>query len=145
MLGAFGLSFALQTLSPAQVTLVAEEIARYKTIRSILKTSRLYRLCAQTDLRGPPTLEPPNTPDAVEFYDPVSQVGVVLIFQGQPLWNEYRFILKGLTLDTSYSIDSSDDRSLSGTYTGQELMTAGIIVPFDSDHLSLIFWIKPAN
>lgn len=141
MMGAFGLSFSLNVLSPDQRAIVAEEIARYKNIRALLKNSRIYRLCDQTDLLAPPALQPPETPDAVEFYAAESGEGVVLIFQGQPLWNEYRFALKGLEPGTIYQIDSGD-RQISGQYSGQQLMSAGVIVSYDPDNPSIIISIK---
>jgi alpha-galactosidase len=144
MMGAFGISISLDVLNAEQRTIIADEIARYKNFRSLLKASRAYRLSGQTDLIAAPNLRAPAVPDIVEYYAPAPKEGIIMFWQGQPLWNSFGFTLMGLEPGAVYRIES-DDRQISGEYSGQELMSAGIVVPYDSDNPSIIISIKAVD
>jgi alpha-galactosidase len=141
MMGAFGVSVSLRVLSAEQRAIIQEEIARYKTLRPILRASRVYRLLPQTDLVSPPNLQPPREPDAVEFHDPGSRRGIVFFFQGADGFDSRRVIFKGLDPQMVYQVESSD-RALSARVTGQQLMTDGIAIAYDASNPSAIVTIK---
>ncbi|MEW5719766.1 MAG: alpha-galactosidase, partial [Chloroflexota bacterium] len=106
MMGAFGISHSMQDWSPEMRANVAAEIARYKTFRKIIAQGRQYHLLPQSDLQI--DLEPPNEPDAAEFFDPFTNNGVVFLFRGAIPWSDRRVRLKGLEPDTYYQITSAD-------------------------------------
>ncbi len=141
MMGAFGISRSLLGLDAGQRAVIAEEIARCKNLRPILKNSQVYRLFPQTELLAPPLLQAPADPDAVEFYDPASRSGVVFLFQGAAAWDNRVVILKGLAPETVYQIESAD-RSISEQKTGEQLMTEGIGIGYDAGNPSAIISIK---
>ena len=137
------MSVSLSILSAEQRAILAEEIARYKTLRPILRNSRMYRLLPQTDLIAPPHLQPPGEPDAVEFYDPALKQGIVFFFQGAADWGSRVVVLKGLEPEAIYRVESSD-RPLSAQCSGWQLMTDGLTLTCDAGRPSAIVCIKPA-
>ncbi|MCI0477503.1 MAG: alpha-galactosidase, partial [Anaerolineales bacterium] len=138
MMGAFGVSVSLSALSPEQRAIIAEEIARYKILRPLLRASRVYRLFPQADLIAPPQLQPPREPDAVEFYDPKSKRGVVFFFQGA---ENRAVIFKGLDPETVYQIEAPE-RALRARVTGQQLMSEGLALANDPSYPCAIVTIK---
>ncbi|MBI4789540.1 MAG: alpha-galactosidase [Chloroflexi bacterium] len=142
MMGAFGISANIASWLPELRAAVALEIEQYKTVRKIIANGKLYRLLPQAELTFP-NLEPPSSPDAVEFLDPGNHVGVVFLFQGAVPWQQRRVLLKGLEPEVYYQITSAD-RTMSLRRTGEQLMTQGIRFRYAAEHPSTLLFIKPA-
>lgn len=142
MLGAFGISVKTLDWSDEFRKAVALEIQRYKSARGIIAHGREYRLLPQSDL-SLPLLEPPTEPDAIEFYDAASQRGVVFLFRGSVPWAERRVVLRGLSPNTIYDIQSADG-VINLRQTGRVLTSQSIIFSYTQDHPSTMLFIQPA-
>ncbi len=138
MMGAFGISREISDVEPGLRAVIADEIKRYKETRAILTRSRVYRLFPQHDLDE--HLEPPEEPDAAQFYDPVSRNGLVYLFQGSEVWSERKVLLRGLNPNLTYKVESYR-RELSITQTGRELMTQGVTFTYDDHYPSTVLTI----
>ena len=148
MMGAFGISADLVAWSPELRAVAAIEIEQYKKTRQMIANSRLYRLLPQTELKLPDTsagesLEPPASPDAAEFINPMGDTGAVFLFRGAVPWSQRRVTLKGMEPDMLYQVTSAD-RTMSLRRTGQELMTQGIRFRYNSAHPSTLLFFQPA-
>ena len=141
MMGAFGISYSMQDWSPEVRTNVAAEIQRYKSFRSIIANGKQYRLLPQSDLQV--DLEPPNEPDAAEFFDPVTNAGVVFLFRGAVPWSDRRVLLKGLDPNLRYEVTSADG-TISVKQTGRQLMAQSIQFQYETDRPSALLFIKPS-
>lgn len=139
MMGAFGISYSLQNWSAAMRAEVAAEIARYKTLRRILANGKQYHLLPQSDLAL--DLEPPNEPDAAQFFDPFTQSGVVFLFRGNVKWSERRVRLKGLTPEAYYHITSADG-TISVRQSGRALMAQPLRFQYEAARPSALLFIK---
>ncbi|HEX9075073.1 MAG TPA: alpha-galactosidase, partial [Anaerolineae bacterium] len=147
MMGAFGISADLVAWSPELRAVAAIEIEQYKTTRQMIANSRLYRLLPQTELKLPDTsagesLEPPASPDAAEFINPMGDTGAVFLFRGAVPWSQRRVTLKGLDPDMLYLVTSAD-RTMSLRRTGLELMTQGIRFRYNSAYPSTLLFFQP--
>jgi alpha-galactosidase len=140
MMGAFGISESMLDWSPAVRAIVAEEIRNYKSIRNVIAQGDIYRLLPQNDLEE--NLEPPQEPDATEFYDPSTDTATFFLFEGRKAWTTKRFILKGLNPATTYQITSAD-RNISMQRTGQQLVTQGLSFNYEPARPSIWLFIKP--
>ena len=141
MMGAFGVSISMRDWSPEFRANVATEIQRYKSIRSLVATGRQYHLLPQSDLQV--DLEPPNEPDAAEFFDPETNNGVVFLFHGVVPWSERRVLLKGLDPNVRYEVTSADG-TIAVKQTGRQLMSQSIRFPYEAARPSALLFIKPS-
>ncbi|MBI4785506.1 MAG: alpha-galactosidase [Chloroflexi bacterium] len=139
MMGAFGLSVPLAWLSAEQRGVVAEEIVRYKNLRPLL-AGQMYHLLPQTKLLAPQNLQPAGEPDAVEFFQPGEERGVVFFFQGAAPRDNCHVSLQGLAPERVYRLQS-DDRSIEQEGTGQQWMEQGVEIANDPSSPSLIITI----
>ena len=142
MMGAFGISYSLQSWSAAMRASVAAEIARYKNFRRVLAEGKQYHLLPQSDLTI--DLEPPDEPDAAQFFDPFTQSGVVFLFRGNITWSERRVRLKGLSPEAYYHITSADG-AISLRATGRALMTQSLRFPYEAARPSALLFIRPST
>ncbi len=143
MLGAFGISLGISGFTPEQRARVAALIAEYKSIRPLIAKGKLYHLTPQFEVTEP-NLQPPAEPDAVQYYDPETQEGVVFLFQGTNNWGTRAFQLKRLKPETLYQI-SARDGSMAAQMRGQDLMAQGIRINYDAERPSRLLMLKPAT
>ncbi len=141
MMGAFGISVDLTGWSPELRALVADEIKLYKEFREIIVKGNRYRPLPQLDLET--HLEPPNEPDAAQFYDPLTQRGVVFFFRGIIPWKDRRVVLRGLSATTLYQVTSADG-TFSARLTGRQLMSQPIQFKYEQDPPSIVLFLRPA-
>jgi alpha-galactosidase len=141
MMGAFGISYSMQDWSQDVRANVAAEIQRYKSFRQIIARGRQYHLLPQSDLQV--DLEPPNEPDAAEFFDPATNNGIVFLFRGGVPWSDRRVLLKGLDPNLRYQVTSADG-SIAVTQTGRQLMSQSVRFPYEAARPSALLFIKPA-
>ena len=141
MKGAFGISAPMNDWDSETLATVATEIKRYKSIRNIIANGKQYHLLPQSDLQV--ALEPPNEPDAAEFFDPVTNTGAVFLFRGIVPWTDRRVLLKGLDPNTRYEVTSADG-AISVKQTGRQLMSQSIRFEYTQDHPSTLLFIKPS-
>lgn len=142
MMGAFGISVTMQEWDADFRATVATEIKRYKSIRRIIAKGVQHKLLPQSDLQV--SLEPPNEPDAVEFFDPVTQTGAVFLFRGAVPWTERQVRLEALDPNTRYEVTSADG-AISMRRSGQQLMTQSMRFGYSPDHPSTLLFIKPVT
>jgi len=141
MMGAFGISISMQDWSPELRANVAAEIQRYKSFRSIIANGKQYHLLPQSDLQV--DLEPPNEPDAAEFFDPATNTGVVFLFRGGVPWSDRRILLKGLDPNLRYEVTSADG-TISVKQTGRQLMSQSIQFQYQAARPAALLFIKPS-
>ncbi len=141
MMGAFGFSVTIKDWSPEFRAIVADEIRNYKNLRPIIANGKRYQLLPQNDLEE--TLIPPDEPDATEFFDPVTNAGVVFLFKGQIPWTQRKFLFKGLNPNTRYLVTSSD-AEITLRQTGRQLMSQNIHLQYADDHPSVILFFTIA-
>ncbi len=143
MLGAFGISVSTVEWTRQFRSTVAQEIKQYKGLRPLISTGNYYHLLPQTNLVEPQLLAP-SDPDAAEFYDPVTNRGIVYLFKGRSAWTNRQVKLKGLTPDLAYDVASPDGLiSLHGT--GANLMSAPITVTGSANLHSVLLYVKPSS
>jgi alpha-galactosidase len=141
MMGAFGISYSLQDWSAEARANVAAEIARYKSFRQIIAEGKRYHLLPQSDLAV--DLEPPNEPDAAQFFDPFTNNGVIFLFRGAIPWSDRRVRLKSLDPDTYYQVTSADG-TISVRQTGRALMSSSLRLPYEAARPAALLFIKPS-
>jgi alpha-galactosidase len=141
MMGAFGISYSMQDWSPEVRADAAAEIARYKSFRNIIANGRQYHLLPQSDLAV--DLESPSEPDAAQFFDPLTQTGVVFLFHGAIPWSDRRVRLKGLDPDAYYQVTSADG-TVSVRQTGRALMSSSLRFQYEAARPSALLFIKPS-
>ncbi len=139
MMGAFGVSVKVAGLSPAVKNLITTEVKRYKDYRAIIARGKHYQLLPQNDLAE--NLEPPEEPDAAEFFDPATGKGVIFLFRGNVAWAERRVMVKGLDPDTRYQITSADG-SISVRQTGRQLMASPVRFQYTSDRPAALLFVQ---
>jgi alpha-galactosidase len=143
MLGAFGVSVSTIDWSSEFRDTVALEIQRYKSVRHMIAQGKQYRLFPQSDL-SLPHLELPAEPDAIEFYDPLSQRGVAFLFLGKVPWSERRVVFRGLEVNMTYRVTLADG-TIVAQRTGRQLMTQNIRLPVAVENPSVLLFIQPVN
>lgn len=143
MMGAFGISVSTVGWDEELRSAISAQVAQYKSIREIIANGRHYHLLPQTDL-SEPQLEPPTEPDAAEFYDPASDRAVVFLFKGQVAWSDRRVVLRGLSPDHLYQVNSADG-TISLQRTGRQLMTQNISLPYATEHPSALLFVTPVT
>lgn len=143
MLGAFGISVNTREWNREFRDNVTLEIQRYKTVRDIIAKGRLYHLLPQSDL-SLPMLQPPDEPDAIEFFDTASQRGFVYLFRGSVPWDKRRVILQGLAPNTQYDVTSADG-AIALRQTGRQLMSTSITLRYPPEHPSIMLFINPVR
>lgn len=142
MMGAFGISTKMVGWDENMLSIVADEIREYKSIRDLIANGKIYRLLPQSDLQT--TLEPPAEPDAAEFFDPLTDTGVIFLFQGKQPWSSRQIAVKGLQPDILYQL-TSEDHSISLRRPGKLLTEQGFSLNFDNNQPSTLVLIQPAN
>lgn len=142
MLGAFGISAPTLDWSNAFRNEVIAEIQRYKNVRDLITQGREFRLLPQSDL-SLPLLEPPTEPDAIEFYNASSQKGVVFLFRGTVPWAERRVVMRGLSPNLVYDIQSADGL-INLRQSGRQLMSQSISFTYEKERPSAMLFIQPA-
>lgn len=95
-----------------------EEIARYKRLRPLSVTGRVYRLIGRPHPRGW---------DATEFWDVDRGEGVVYVFRNAASDGNHAVVAKGLNGDSRYRLEFVDGGQ-SITLSGEQLMTRGFPV-----------------
>lgn len=109
-------------------------------ICDIIAYGKRYQLLPQNDLNT--DLEPPDEPDAVQFYNPADETGAVFLFRGVVPWTERRVIFKGLNPYTRYEVTSADG-AISARLTGRQAMSQPIRFQYAKDHPSTLLFIRP--
>lgn len=142
MMGAFAISVTTLDWSREFRDEVAREIARYKSVRDIIARGRMYHLFPQSDL-SLPMLQPPNEPDAIEFYDASTRRGIVFLFRGTVAWSERRVVLRALAPNVVYDVQTSDG-VIKLRRTGRQLMSDKIEFTFEQERPSALLFITPA-
>ncbi|MBI5649002.1 MAG: hypothetical protein HZC40_00900 [Chloroflexi bacterium] len=102
----------------------------------------MYHLFPQSDL-SLPMLQPPNEPDAIEFYDASTRRGIVFLFRGTVAWSERRVVLRALAPNVVYDVQTSDG-VIKLRRTGRQLMSDKIEFTFEQERPSALLFITPA-
>ncbi len=139
MMGAFGISTSVAGLSATLRTEIASEIERYKSYRSIIAQGKNYKLLPQNDLTE--DVEPPEEPDAMQFYDPTAGKGIVFLFRGNVAWANRRVLIKGLDPTMRYEVTSADG-TIAVRQTGRQLTTQSIRFQYTSDRPAALLFIQ---
>ena len=112
-----------------------EEIQMYKReLRPLIRDASLYHISDRPD--GVHW-------DGMEYFDPLSQRGVVYAFRGSTnAESTHRFFLKGLEAEAMYRLHFHDHSSPDRTVTGHELLTSGLEIALPTAYNSELVLIK---
>jgi hypothetical protein len=120
MLGVLGLSYRSDTLGDDTAAELADEIARYKTIRSIVADANATLLTAQAPLTA-------DGWDVLQEVTVDATAAVVFAFKDADDPGSHRVRPRALLADTIYDVESFDAGPM-GSATGAALMRDGIEV-----------------
>jgi len=141
MLGAFGISDRIADW-PANMREAAKRaIAAVKRMRPAL-SGDVYHLLPQASLFIPPLLAPEEW-EAIEYYIPASQSGVVLCFRAAVEEASCVLPVRGLDAHSRYRL-TFNDAGRSETRTGADWAKAGVKVMLPEKFTSEILWIERA-
>lgn len=119
--------------TPQQHKAAREEFQLYKSqLRPLIRDALLYHVSPRPDgVRW----------DAVEYFDPRRQRGVVYVFRGSTAETNHHFVLHGLRADVNYHLRFHDHSSPDLTISGRELMSTGLLVHLRASNSSeLVFF-----
>jgi alpha-galactosidase len=135
MMGWFSLMQDSNTWTPEQHAAAKREFALYKKeIRPLIRNANLYHVSDR------PTAE---HWDGIEYFDPISQRGVLFAFHGSsPDETSHTFTIKGLNAKTSYRISYQDQPSASYTAKGISLISSGVTVKSPTPNSSELVLIR---
>lgn len=125
--------------SAEQHDVAKEEFDLYKhVLRPFIRDADLYHIGARPD--GVHW-------DAVEYFDPARQSGVIYAFRGSvENENNHTFVLKGLQPGRTYQLSFHDHSSADKVAKGQDLLTSGLTIDLptrNSSELVLVTATKP--
>lgn len=141
MLGAFGVSDRIADW-PANVREAARRaVAAVKRMRPTLRGD-VYHLLPQASLFIPP-LPAPSEWEAIEYFHPAAQQGVVLCFRAQAEAAGLTLPLRGLDPKSRYRV-TWNDAGRRETRTGAEWSKSGAKVALPEKFTSEILWIEKA-
>jgi alpha-galactosidase len=119
--------------TPEQHAAAKEEFQLYKSqLRPLIRDADLYHVSPRPD--GVHW-------DAVEYFDPERQSGVVYAFRGSTPATGDHFILRGLRAHVNYHLRFHDHSSPDRTVLGRELMRRGLAVHLGSSNSSELIFI----
>jgi alpha-galactosidase len=114
-----------------------EEFELYKTkLRPLIRDAELHHISARPD--GVHW-------DAMEYFDPTRETGVVYVFRGTATnahANQQKFALKGLRSDRQYLLHFHDGNSRDRKMTGRTLMESGLEVELRTANSSELVFIS---
>jgi hypothetical protein len=121
-----------------QHALAKEEIRLYKTqLRLLIRDADLYHISARPD--GVHW-------DAIEYFDPRAERGVVYVFRASTQTEStHSFVLQGLEPSHRYRLRFHDHSSRDHIVTGRELMTTGLRVLLSSPNSSELVFIETSS
>jgi alpha-galactosidase len=134
MIGAFGISDRLAEWPPNVREAARRAIADYKRMRPILTGGDVHHILPQPLLFVPP-LAPPEQWEAIEYFHPALQRGVILVFRARAPQSRAALPVRGLDPARRYTIRSE-------TRTGREWMRSPITVELPEQDSSEILWIE---
>ena len=140
MMGAFGISMVMLGWDENTRQVAADEIKEYKNLRQLIADGKRYQLLPQNNLEE--NLQPPDEPDAAEFFDPIQNKGVVFLFRGQVAWKDRRVLLKGLNPAAFYEIRTIDGTAVVRE-TGRQAMSQPFLFPYADTPPSTLLLITP--
>jgi hypothetical protein len=121
------------TWTPQQHKAAGEEFQLYKSqLRPLIRDALLYHVSPRPD--GVHW-------DAVEYFDPQRQRGVVYVFRGSTAAADHRIVLHGLRARVNYHLRFHDHSSSNLTISGRELMSTGLLLHLRASNSSeLVFF-----
>ncbi len=137
MMGWFTIMLDTTAWSAEQHAVAKEEIELYKKeLRPLIRDANLYHISPRPDgIHW----------DAMEYWDPDREKGVVYAFRGVvPEENAHLFPLKGLQPSARYRLRFHDHTSPDRMATGQELMAGGLSVSLSQINRSELIFIEKA-
>ena len=106
----------------------------YKTrLRPLIADGNLYRVLPRPDEK---------TWDGMQYYDPESTVGAVMVFRPDNPSPTQQVVLRGLGAKGLYNITSEDGSVPSQTCSGSDLMTHGLDISLPERFSSDCIWIE---
>jgi alpha-galactosidase len=138
MMGALGISAAVERWSEADFEQVAHHVQVYKALRPLISGGDQYRL----------TAAPPYDGDgewaAMSFVDPDGSAAVLFAFRLARGDARARFALSGLARSARYVL-TDDDRGVVGEMSGHTLLTEGVEVTLDQPFTSSLIQLRMAS
>lgn len=114
-----------------------EQVALYKKIRPILRSSDVYHLTDQVDWESPKTVE------AVQYTDNQSDCSIVFVFHAGAPTMTCTLKLRDLKPYVKYQVSILSGVGASGLMKGAELMTEGLKLSFPNRGASVVVQIRP--
>ncbi len=113
---------------------IKKAVTTYKEkLRPLIRNADLYHIFPRPDS---------TNWDGVEYFDPVTNSGVVYMFKPAPSTPQYNIKLKGLNANDSYVLSFEDGSNETTVLKGSELMTKGITVKLEGELISELMFIQ---
>lgn len=137
MMGWFTLMLDTNAWSEEQHSVAREEIQLYKDrLRPLIRDADLYHISARPDGVGW---------DAIEYFDPKLERGVLYMFRGSGRKERsYTFLLKGLQPVHLYRLHFQDQKH-QRKVTGRELLTKGLEISLPVPNSSELVFIEKSS
>ena len=139
MIGAFGISDRLADWGANVREAARRAVAVVKRIRPAI-SGNVYHLLPQASLFIPPLL-PPQEWEAIEYFDPAAQRGVVLCFRAAAEAASRVLPIRGLEAHARYRV-TWNDAGRSETRTGAEWSRSGATITLPEKFTSEILWLE---
>jgi alpha-galactosidase len=136
-IGTHGGKLVMPSDYPILIEPARENLALYKTrLRPLIREANLYHLFLRPD--GVDW-------DGLQYYNPASRKGAVLLFKPNNKVDTRRVCLKGLDRHRLYALSFQDRLVQNARKTGAELMEDGWDVTMAGTNVSEIVWIDEAR
>ncbi len=140
MIGAFGISDRLTDWPGSVRDAARRAVADYQRMRPILTGGDVHHILPQPLLLVPPLL-PPQQWEAIEYFHPVLQRGVILAFRARAPQTRCELPVRGLDGARRYTIRSANTQRAE-TRAGRDWLRSGIAVELSEEDSSEILWIE---
>jgi len=140
MIGAFGISDRLAEWPPNVREAARRAVADYKRMRPILTGGDVHHILPQPLLFVPPLAEPEQW-EAIEYFHPALQRGVILAFRACAPQARCELPVRGLDGARRYTIRSANTGHAE-VRAGREWMRSGVTLELPEQDSSEILWIE---
>ncbi|MFB3826300.1 MAG: alpha-galactosidase [Bryobacteraceae bacterium] len=142
MIGAFGISDRFSEWPPNVAEAARRAVAEYKRMRPVLTGGDVHHLLPQPLIWTPP-LAAPREYEAIEYFHPGLNRGVVLAFRANVAAQAPVLKLRGLKPAARYRVVSASS-GIARSGTGAGIMRDGVRASLPRPYTSDILWIDPA-
>jgi alpha-galactosidase len=138
------------TWDAAKRNAAMREFGFFKTkLRPLIANGNIYHVLPRPSFAKDPNLDPNSADDpgwdGIEYYDPATGKGALMVFRPYSAVSHKTIKLKGLTPAKSYTVESADGGAPTQTLSGAVLMSTGIAVTIPVQNASDIVFLTEAD